>query len=201
METAEAEGPVQHEVSTLACLFLGAFVSPNGANRHCFHGELSIYLPMVNLRNAGETERLRPGGVAMDLPIRQDTGVDRCASLWARHRAFGIVLMRGTLFAIASTFFAIGSHFALAQSKEATLKLSLTGPKGTNYEGHCVISRPDGDEELALSGTTPNEMSFDGDGLKCTLRSSGRLTVEASKDDGNVSRTTTSGGKVTFSIR
>lgn len=133
--------------------------------------------------------------------MEHETRVRRSASLSARRVAFGVILVSSTLLATGGMLLAAGSHSALAQTKEANLKLSLSGPEGTTFEGHCVITRADGEEELELSGQTPEERTFNGDGLRCTLNSSGRLTVEASKDDGNVSRTTTSGGKVTFSIR
>ena len=124
-----------------------------------------------------------------------------CSNLRTRRGISGRAFLLGVLVLAGSTLLAAIPVSALEQAKGANLKLMLNGPDGTTYEGRCFVTRADAEEELELSGKIPESLSFEGEGLKCTLRSDGRLTVEASKDDGNISRSTTSGGTVTISIR
>lgn len=133
--------------------------------------------------------------------MKGPTRIRRRVSVPAGRAVLRTVLSLGALLAVSNLLLAAAPLSALAQMKQGNVKLSLSGPEGTSYEGHCHITRMDGDEELELSGKTPKELSFEAEALKCTLRSDGRLTVEARKGDGNISRTSTSGGTVTFSIR
>jgi len=90
---------------------------------------------------------------------------------------------------------------ALGKMKKSLLTLSLTGPQGTTYEGTCRLTTEGHEEDMDMTGSVPEDRSFEGEALTCDLKVDGRLTVEARKADGNVTRTTTSGGRVRFSIR
>jgi hypothetical protein len=91
---------------------------------------------------------------------------------------------------------AAGKDLAMSE----TIHLSFMGDAGATFQAECRLDK--GGEQMSwnFSGSVPYSTEIDASGIRCSITSKDRLTVEARGGRGNVTRTSTSGGTVTISL-
>lgn len=81
-----------------------------------------------------------------------------------------------------------------------TFRLSISASAEVHYDGRCTLTTASGEETLDVSGAGPRRESFEGEALACRLETDGPVAVEIG-GDGNRSRSVTSRGTVSISVR
>ncbi|MEZ5931953.1 MAG: hypothetical protein R3F54_08385 [Alphaproteobacteria bacterium] len=98
--------------------------------------------------------------------------------------------------------FPISALLLLATESAAmdrTFHLSLTGDEGVTFEGSCTREADGSATDLPLSGTIPQTLEIEADGLSCRITSDGHLIVDI-QHDGSRTRSTTRGGTIRMNL-
>ena len=93
-----------------------------------------------------------------------------------------------------------GFLFTSTVTADNSFLVSLTGLEETQFHGICMVTTAGGVQQRPMGGSLPQTRRWHGSRLRCDINSTGKLTVEVRTSDGNVTRSSTSGGRLRISV-
>ena len=80
------------------------------------------------------------------------------------------------------------------------IMVEVSGPAGARFNGQCTLDTAAGSQDIAYDGIVPDSREFAASGIACRFSTRDTITIEVRRN-GNVSRTSTTGGTVSLNLR
>lgn len=98
------------------------------------------------------------------------------------------------------TIWKVAEHGEKEMAMDDKITLSITGNIGAKFEAGCQLTIDGEEVSWDFTGTVPYSTEVSASGIRCKFTSNDRLTVEARTGQGNVTRSSTSGGTINISL-